>query len=96
MNMKETMNKPYVAYANKLMRFLHDGSYLRLKYAELSYTFNQNDWIKKIGLTNLKVFANGNNLYLWTNMPDDRESNTGGNSAYPTQKRFNLGLRISL
>ena len=27
MNMKETMNKPYVAYANKLMRFLHDGSY---------------------------------------------------------------------
>ena len=25
--MTETMNKPYVAYANKLMHFLHDGSY---------------------------------------------------------------------
>lgn len=25
--MMKTMNKPYVAYANKLMRFLHDGSY---------------------------------------------------------------------
>ena len=25
--MNETMNKPYVAYANKLMRFLHDGAY---------------------------------------------------------------------
>lgn len=87
-----TIASPYTSGT----RFLHDGSYLRLKYAELSYTFNQNDWIKKIGLTNLKVFANGNNLYLWTNMPDDRESNTGGNSAYPTQKRFNLGLRISL
>lgn len=77
-------------------RFLHDGSYIRLKYAELSYTFSKEDWIKKVGLNNLKLFANGNNLYLWTNMPDDRESNTGGNSAYPTQKRFNLGLRISL
>ena len=87
-----TIASPYTSGT----RFLHDGSYIRLKYAELSYTFDQNDWIKKIGLTNLKVFANGNNLYLWTNMPDDRESNTGGNSAYPTQKRFNLGLRISL
>lgn len=25
--MNETMNKPYVAYANKLLRFLHDGAY---------------------------------------------------------------------
>lgn len=25
--MNETMKKPYVAYANKLMRFLHDGTY---------------------------------------------------------------------
>ncbi len=87
-----TIASPYTSGT----RFLHDGSYLRLKYAELSYTFSKEEWIKKIGLTNLKVFANGNNLYLWTNMPDDRESNTGGNSAYPTQKRFNLGLRISL
>lgn len=77
-------------------RFLHDGSYLRLKYAELSYTFSQEEWLKKVGLNSLKVFVNGNNLFLWTKMPDDRESNTGGNTAYPTQKRFNLGVRISL
>lgn len=25
--MNKTMNNPYVAYANKLRRFLHDGSY---------------------------------------------------------------------
>ncbi len=77
-------------------RYLFDGSYIRLKYAELSYTFSKEEWLKKVGLNSLKVFANGNNLFLWTNMPDDRESNTGGNTAYPTQKRFNLGLRISL
>ncbi len=77
-------------------RFLHDGSYIRLKNAELSYTFTNEPWMKRAGLTSLKVFANGNNLFLWTKMPDDRESNTGGNTAYPTQKRMNFGLRISL
>lgn len=77
-------------------RFLFDGSYIRLKYAELSYTFSTEEWLKKIGLNSLKLFVNGNNLFLWTKMPDDRESNTGGYSAYPTQKRFNLGLKITL
>ncbi len=81
---------------NNGTRFLFDGSYIRLKYAEIAYTFSKEEWIEKIGLTNLKVFVNGNNLFLWTKMPDDRESNTGGGSAYPTQRRFNLGLRISL
>jgi len=77
-------------------RFLFDGSYVRLKYAELAYTFNKSSWIKKIGLNSLRIYANGNNLFLWTDMPDDRESNTGGGSAYPTQRRFNIGVRISL
>ena len=77
-------------------RFLFDGSYVRLKYAEISYTFSNEKWLKEMGMNRLKVFINGNNLLLWTKMPDDRESNTGGNSAYPTQRRFNLGLRLTL
>lgn len=77
-------------------RFLFDGSYLRLKYAELSYTFSKQAFMQRLGLSSLKVFVNGNNLYLWTDMPDDRESNTGGWSAYPTQKRYSVGLRLSL
>ena len=77
-------------------RFLFDGSYTRLKYAELSYTFSKEKWLKASGLSSLKVFVNGNNLFLWTDMPDDRESNTGGWSAYPTQRRFNLGFKITL
>lgn len=77
-------------------RYYFDGSYLRLKYAELSYTFSKENWLKSVGLNTLKLFVNGNNLFLWTKMPDDRESNTGGNSAYPTQRRFNLGLKITL
>ncbi len=77
-------------------RFMFDGSYLRLKYAEISYTFSKEKWLKAAGLQNLKLYVNGNNLALWTDMPDDRESNTGGWSAYPTQRRFNFGLRVTL
>lgn len=82
-------------------RYLFDGSYCRLKYAEISYTFFSNSWIKSMGLTSLKFYVNGNNLLLWTKMPDDRESNTsaGGGysgSAYPTQRRFNLGFKLTL
>ncbi len=84
-------------YANAWgTQWLYDGSYVRLKNVEIAYTWTAG-WIKKIGLTNLKVYLNGNNLWLWTRMPDDRESNGSyAASAYPTTRRFNLGVKFSL
>ena len=81
-------------------RFHYDGSYIRLKNAEIAYTFTQ-PWVKKLGAQSLKVFLNGNNLWVWSRMPDDRESNFAGTGlasqgAYPTVKRFNLGFKINL
>jgi TonB-linked SusC/RagA family outer membrane protein len=79
-------------------QFLFDGSYARLKNAEVAYTFGANQ-IKRFGFTALRVFVNGNNLWVWSRMPDDRESNfagAGGQGAYPTVKRYNLGLRFTL
>ena len=79
-------------------QFLYDGSYIRLKNAEVAYTFDKG-WIKKLGITNLKIYLNGNNLWLWTRMPDDREANLSGAGylgAYPTVKRYNLGIKFTL
>jgi TonB-linked SusC/RagA family outer membrane protein len=81
-------------------RFHYDGSYIRLKNAEIAYTFT-GGWVNRLGINSLKVFLNGNNLWVWSRMPDDRESNFGGTGlasqgAYPTVKRFNLGLKINL
>lgn len=79
-------------------QYLFDGSYVRLKNAEVAYTFN-GGWVKSLGLNNLRIFLNGNNLWVWSVMPDDRESNfagAGGQGAYPTMKRFNLGLKLTL
>ncbi len=81
-------------------QFLCDGSYIRLKNVEVAYTFTQ-PWIRKIGVKDLKVYVSANNLWLWTRMPDDRESNfagnhNAGNGAYPTMKRINFGIKFNL
>ncbi|MGN0281873.1 MAG: SusC/RagA family TonB-linked outer membrane protein [Prevotella sp.] len=80
-------------------QYLCDGSYIRLKNVEVAYTWTDG-WIKKLGLNDLKVFISGNNLWLWTRMPDDRESNFssygGATGAYPTMKRINFGIKFNL
>lgn len=87
------------SYAEGTM-YHYDGSYIRLKNAEIAYTFN-GGWIKKLGLNSLKIYLNGNNLWQWSRMPDDRESNFAGTGlasqgAYPTVKRYNIGIKFSL
>ncbi len=77
-------------------QYLYDGSYFRLKNVELAYTWSKG-WIKKLGFSSLKLYVNGNNLFLITKMPDDRESNygfSGGGGAYPTVRRYNFGFKL--
>lgn len=79
--------------------YVYDASYLRLRIVELSYSFDKNSWIKKLGIENLRIFMNGNNLFFWSDLPDDRETTYSGGSAtqgaYPTVKRINLGIDLN-
>lgn len=81
--------------------FLYDASYLRLRTAEIAYSFNDLQFMKEIGFDNLRIFVNGNNLFFWSNLPDDRESSYSGGSgsdtqgSYPTMKRINLGIDLT-
>ena len=89
-------SKPSYYYGTQ---YLCDGSYIRLKNVEVAYTFTQ-PWVRKLGIKDLKVYVSGNNLWLWTRMPDDRESNFSSNGgatgAYPTVKRINFGVKFNL
>ena len=79
-------------------QYLYDGSYLRLKNLELAYTFPKLT-LGRYQFKDVKIYVSGNNLWVYTKMPDDRESNlTGGGSTgqYPTVKRFTVGLKFSL
>lgn len=80
--------------------YYFDASYVRLKAAEIAYSFKP-EWLKKRGIQSMRLYLNGNNLFLWSKMPDDREANIGagtvsGQGAYPTLRRVNLGLNLSL
>lgn len=80
-------------------QYMYDGSYLRLKNAEIAYTLDKG-FIKRAGLESLRIYLNGNNLAAWSKMPDDRESNFAGTGwasqgAYPTVKRYNLGANFT-
>jgi TonB-linked SusC/RagA family outer membrane protein len=78
--------------------WVYDGSYLRLKTAEIAYTLNDK-LVKKIGLSACRFYLNGTNLWFWSNLPDDREAAlTGGSAAqgaYPSVRRINLGVDLT-
>jgi len=74
--------------------YLYDGSYIRLKNAEVAYTFKM-PGLKRAGISSLRVYLNGDNLLLWTKMPDDREVSMGAATAYPTIRRVNMGCNIT-
>ncbi|PWG06757.1 SusC/RagA family TonB-linked outer membrane protein [Polaribacter aquimarinus] len=75
-----------------------DASLTRLKAVSVSYDIPKKI-CEKIGIKKLRLFANGNNLFLWSNLPDDREFNTSGDATskgdYPTLKRFNIGFNMN-
>nr|WP_298646152.1 TonB-dependent receptor [uncultured Proteiniphilum sp.] len=78
--------------------YIFDASSIRLQSAEIAYTFNKRV-AQRLGLSLFQVFLNGNNLYFWSKLPDDRESARSGSGAsygaYPNMRRFNVGININ-
>lgn len=81
--------------------YLFDASYIRLKTIELAYLFNRSDnkWLENTGITSLRMYVNGDNLFFWSKLPDDREAAWSGGAAntgaYPTVKRINFGINLT-
>ncbi|WP_300724812.1 TonB-dependent receptor [uncultured Bacteroides sp.] len=85
-------------------RFVEDGSYIRLKNITLGYTF-PSKMIKKIGLSNLRVYANIQNLLTITGYDGyDPEVGASTQSAnvygldygrYPSPTVYSFGLNVS-
>jgi len=75
--------------------FLRNDSYIRLKSAEVGYTFSNRALGNKIQA--VRVFAAGQNIFFWT--PSMKEAidpeNSGGNQNYYQQQVVSLGLNIT-
>ncbi len=74
--------------------YLWDASYLKLRSVELAYNFKTSGELSNRGISNMRLYLQGNDLFFWSEMPDSRESG-GSNGAYPLLKRVHLGVEIS-
>lgn len=78
-------------------RFLEDASFLRLKNLMLSYSFPQSLLRKTNFLTNLRVYAQGQNLLTFTKFTglDPEGTNNMYQAQYPATRQFTFGLEVS-
>jgi hypothetical protein len=77
------------------------GKYLRLRSADISYSLPQR-WLNRIKIDDIRIYANGNNLFTWTKFwdlysldPERDPNNNADRVVYPPQKVYNLGLNIT-
>ncbi|RVU02987.1 TonB-dependent receptor [Mucilaginibacter limnophilus] len=74
--------------------WLRSSNYVRLKNVEIGYTFPKN-WVKRIGLSNIRTFVSGSNIYTWSDMNIFDPERTNGFGDYPQMRVINLGLNAS-
>jgi len=73
--------------------FLKNGSFVRLKNIELSYTLPQN-WSKFAGMSDCRLYVNANNLITWDHLDGLTDPESNGSNRYPIMKTVNFGVNI--
>ena len=73
--------------------YMRDGSYIRLKSAEIGYNISKG-FIKRIGMSDARIFINGINLALWDKVKVIDPESDNGSGGYPLQRSANLGLQV--
>ena len=74
-----------------------NGNYLRLKTAQVGYTFPQR-WMSHAGIKRLRIYAEGYNLLTFSQLNKyniDPESPAVNNGYYPQQRTFSFGVNLS-
>jgi TonB-linked SusC/RagA family outer membrane protein len=74
--------------------FMRDGSFLRLKQAEIGYTI-PGEWQRKLRISNLRFYVSGSNLFLLSKFKLWDVEMAGEGLGYPIQRVFNIGLNLS-
>lgn len=76
--------------------WMRDGKYIRLKSAQLGYTF-PDQWMQKINIQRLRLFVEGSNIFTITGLPEgiDPESPGVNNGYYPQQRTVMGGISLT-
>lgn len=87
-------------------RYVEDGSYLRIQNISLGYSL-PHKWVNKVGIQNLKIYANLQNVYTFTKYlgydPEVGISYSNGNQLngidngrYPSPRIYTFGINLTL
>lgn len=72
-----------------------DCSFIRLKNAEIGYTFPKK-WFAKAGITNVRIYLTGNNLLTFSKFKLwDPELETSNGTKYPQMRTGAVGLNVN-
>ncbi len=75
--------------------FMQNGAFLRLKSVDIGYTFPKR-WLQRYKIANLRIYASGNNLAMWSAFKLWDAEMAGSGFDYPLQKVYNIGINIGL
>jgi TonB-dependent starch-binding outer membrane protein SusC len=85
--------------------YMEDGSYLRFKAVSIGYNFPKSV-LNKLKISNLRIYANANNLYTFTKYkgfdPEVNHNNVGNNiqvgydiGTYPNSRNYTFGVNAN-
>lgn len=75
-------------------KYLSDGRYLKIQNITLGYTLPKN-LVNRIGVSNLRVFVAGDNLYTFDNLPKGLDADQKADGAYPFMRNISMGLNLT-
>jgi TonB-linked SusC/RagA family outer membrane protein len=81
-----------------LTRWIEKGNFTKLSTITIGYTFPK-EWMRKIGVDNLRIFAQGQDLFMITKYTGiDPEMESGGQdyNGTPKQRVITFGINLSL
>jgi TonB-linked SusC/RagA family outer membrane protein len=73
--------------------FMRDGSFLRLKTAEIGYSLPKK-WVSRIRFNSARLYLSGSNLLLFSKFKLWDVEMAGDGLKYPIQRVFNIGLNV--
>lgn len=74
--------------------FMRDGTFLRLKTAELGYTI-PGDRLQRLGMDSFRVYLSGINLLTWSRFKLWDVEMAGNGLGYPIQQTYNIGVLLN-
>jgi TonB-linked SusC/RagA family outer membrane protein len=74
--------------------FMRNGSFLRLKQAEIGYTI-PGQWQQKLHIDHFRIYVSGTNLLLFSKFKLWDAEMAGFGLGYPIQRVFNVGINLT-